>query len=995
MIGLSCANDRLMFRKIAHTAAMVALGFLLSTMSQLRAVRAEGFGVGLLLNPEGSRLFPEVLVLPRNAGKPDLRWKTFDWEYTDVNTRSGRYNLYFYKGEEWTASFAKPQIDSQITHLSGVFSYAPSQKFSYLLFNSHRDFQQANIFNITEGVEGITSTSEATMAIPYWGEAESFRHVSTHEMTHQFQVQKVNQLAAAGMAQEVYSYLPLWFVEGMAEYYSLNGMDAESRFYIRDLLINPDKDHGYTMPKLFEEGDLSFVFVYKVGQAKNDFFETQFGRGTVQRLLEASARSLGKDVDSFQALVSRELKQTPDHLEQQWQDYLKRVYRSEADRLTQSLSAYEEVMAAGENLDLFSISPDGSLIAIREIDPLTGVTSIRLIDQKDHDRKVEVTHDNQAGVLSLYFMQAPILALSDSMIAYVALTVSGPEIEYRSLARDGEGQLTLGDPKRIKIHRSGITEATGPSFSPDNSQLAFVGLSLKGWQNIYIANLKAEGSQDALQQITDGYYSWRTLSWGKDGILASSDQTGNRQYNIFHLDPGTKRVGRITGSIANQLAPEGGPDREKDDFVFQSLASGTYQIHRYTRGEETRLTDVKTQLTSPQLSQGWLYALGFKSGKFHLYRISQDKMLNLRPIQGQINPATEKTWTAELAPLPQGQVRRYKPFISSGTRIDSLSGFFGTGSVGGLSATVSDLMRNYSATADFFTIGNPRLTELDLFLSRLEGRVKWTMGIYRGIFSRVDNQFSQEDMIRTYLRQEYGALGAFEYPFGPFSFMDLELRIGGVDRTDYSDPAFSAQWEATNPGNEFMISPMSRLGYDRVLYEPITGPLRGYSAMVEYDASYYPDRGALSNRMRIDGSYYWNITRRFVLALRAVGGAAWGDTFTDSFLVSSDDIMRGYEFNDPRLYGNYLAAADAEFRFPIGSLFNFPFLRGLLAADVGSVSIKGDQLTKNVSSSCSEGISLDLPPLAINFLLSQPIRTAPGPSVSGSVFHFTLRYLYS
>ena len=45
------------------------------------------------------------------------------------------------------------------------------------------------------------------------------------------------------------------------------------------------------------------------------------------------------------------------------------------------------------------------------------------------------------------------------------------------------------------------------------------------------------------------------------------------------------------------------------------------------------------------------------------------------------------------------------------------------------------------------------------------------------------------------------------------------------------------------------------------------------------------------------------------------------------------------------------------------------------------------------TASASGGFALNIPPLSFSFLVTRPIRVAPGIEESG-VLHFTLRYLY-
>jgi hypothetical protein len=273
------------------------------------------------------------------------------------------------------------------------------------------------------------------------------------------------------------------------------------------------------------------------------------------------------------------------------------------------------------------------------------------------------------------------------------------------------------------------------------------------------------------------------------------------------------------------------------------------------------------------------------------------------------------------------------------------------------------------------------------------GRSKWILGGYSIAQPRLDSDFSTEDTVRTYLHREAGALGTFRYPIGPFSYFDLELRTAAVSRGSFSDPVLEPLWNSQNPGTEFLLAPMVRVGWDHILYEAFTGPLDGGGVLLDLDTSYYPHRDSASQRLRLDTGYYVEIVGRTVLAIQTLTGVSFGGRFNNPFFVSSDDIMRAYPFGDPRLYGNYLLSAKADLRFPIGDLFKFPPLRGLVSYDVGALSAKSASLFEHVAEAYSFGFGLNIPPISFNFIFSYPLREAPGPHNS-SVFHFTLRYLY-
>jgi len=324
------------------------------------AAMAQGIGIAALLNPEGSRLFPQVLLFPRHAGKPDPRWKSFQWRYIDQAAGPAKYRLYFYEGEQWPARFTIPRLQGQVADLTRKFNgFAPNKQFSYILFTSLREFRQANVFFVQEGVQGITSTQEATMAIPYLGDAKAFDHVSTHEMAHQFQVQKINELSAKRGGEDPIAYMPLWFIEGMAEYYSLGGLDPESQTYLRDLALYPDKKRGSVMPKFIDEGGYGFASTYKAGQAKIDFIETHFGIGKAQALLEAGARTLGATITDFQTLLEKELGVPKKELEASWQSYVDLRFRGDPKRFRQTFDSFTEVENSGDRLDFYDVTADG------------------------------------------------------------------------------------------------------------------------------------------------------------------------------------------------------------------------------------------------------------------------------------------------------------------------------------------------------------------------------------------------------------------------------------------------------------------------------------------------------------------------------------------------------------------------------------------------------------------------------------------------------------
>ena len=141
----------------------------------------------------------EAYVVPQRPGRNLVRYFDYHWrdhDYLDDDGSAG-LRLYFYDREYPVARIAGGLIRESWRYLSDRFQYKPSFKVPYILYNTYREFLETNVFAVQEGVLGVTSPQDLRMSLPYAGEREFFKLVSTHEMTHQFHIQKVAERAAS------------------------------------------------------------------------------------------------------------------------------------------------------------------------------------------------------------------------------------------------------------------------------------------------------------------------------------------------------------------------------------------------------------------------------------------------------------------------------------------------------------------------------------------------------------------------------------------------------------------------------------------------------------------------------------------------------------------------------------------------------------------------------------------------------------------------------
>src|SRR5216110_1602724 len=261
------------------------------------------------------------------------------------------------------------------------------------------------------------------MSLPYAGEKGMFKLVSTHEMTHQFHIQKVaERCASAGMESTIGAF-PLWFTEGMAEYYAHNQqLDSETEMFLRDVVLNSNGEIGYDVPTLDEDRPYSYLYTYKYGQAKLVFLSETYGERVIQGVLDQSprlaggGRQRGEPREGFMQLLGHVAGETPAQMNARWQTWArKRVMRTYLDA-KQDLPDVTELKLPDE-LDAFTSSRDGNLIFYRGVERDTARAKLVLIDRRDPSSAHQIAIDQHPGTESLHPVLRSVMAVCDTGVA--------------------------------------------------------------------------------------------------------------------------------------------------------------------------------------------------------------------------------------------------------------------------------------------------------------------------------------------------------------------------------------------------------------------------------------------------------------------------------------------------------------------------------------------------------------------------------------------------
>ena len=168
-------------------------------------------------------------------GRNKVQYEKFKFEIL----RTPHFDIHYYADEKPAAEDAARMLERWNARLSTLFNHPLSERKPIVLYADQPDFQQTNVISeqLDEGTGGVTESMLDRMVLPFTGSYAESDHVIGHEMVHVFQYDIVESKSNTGASLE---RLPLWLVEGMAEYLSLGGEDSHTAMWLRDAVLRND-----------------------------------------------------------------------------------------------------------------------------------------------------------------------------------------------------------------------------------------------------------------------------------------------------------------------------------------------------------------------------------------------------------------------------------------------------------------------------------------------------------------------------------------------------------------------------------------------------------------------------------------------------------------------------------------------------------------------------------------------------------------------------------
>ncbi|HEY0752199.1 MAG TPA: hypothetical protein VGD26_13660, partial [Chitinophagaceae bacterium] len=524
-----------------------------------------------------------LMQVPADAqyfGRNKVNYKELDFRVL----QSPHFEMYHYFNNTGIRNRILQQTEQWYRMHQAIFLDTFKQKNPMLIYANHADFQQTRAIEgqIGVGTGGVTEALKNRVILPVMESNEQTDHVLGHELVHAFQY----HLIINSYSLNAVGNIPLWMVEGLAEYMSIGHVDPHTAIWMRSAVA------ANKLPTIKDlTNKMGEYFPYRWGQAFWSYTTGIYGDTIVRKLFMETAR-----VGYEQAFVNV-LKINHKLFSTRWQEALKNAYsplmagRSSTPTGTRLVHKGN----AGELNIVPSLSPDGKKIAFWTEKNLFSV-DLYVADAETGRNLERVTSNTFASHIDEY----------SSFESSVAWSPDSRQVAFVAFAK-GRNRLIIADATSGKIAREididGVPALSNPTWSPDGKTIVVTGL-VDGHSDLYAYNL----SGGTLRQLTNDRYSDLHPSYSPDGnwIVFATDRNsiGNTTiqhdyaHNIALLNVSTGAVTYMdffTG--ANNLNPVFGSDNNV--IYFLSDRDGFRNMYSYNIGskEIRQLTNLFTGIT--------------------------------------------------------------------------------------------------------------------------------------------------------------------------------------------------------------------------------------------------------------------------------------------------------------------------------------------------------------------------------------------------------------
>jgi Tol biopolymer transport system component len=938
-------------------------------------------------------------------GRNKVQYERFDFKV--LNTE--HFDIYYYPEEEAAVKLAARMAERWYARLSNLLQHELRGRQPLILYAAHPHFQQTNTLSgeIGEGTGGVTESAKRRVILPFAGGLAETDHVLGHELVHAFQYDLAAQTDLQGRPiGPGLQALPLWFIEGMAEYLSIGPIDANTAMWVREASARN------AMPSIDKLDDPDF-FPYRYGHAFWAYVAGRWGDRAVGDLLRAT----GPEGD-IEGAIAGVLGTDQDTLTKEWHDATRRAFAAVYET-TKPASAFGRTLISretgGGDMNLGpALSPDGTRMVFLSERSLFSIDMFvaDVATGKIGRRLVETASDPHFDSLQ-FLSSAGDWAPDNRRFAFAALSGGQPVITIVDADRG----------RRESEHEfKDLGEIYNPAWSPDGRRIAFSALK-GGVLDLYVFDLQSE----QLQQLTNDPFAdldpeWtpdgREIVWVTDRFSSNIETLSFGNYRIAAMSPEQRQPRAFAGfENGRNTNPEFSAD---GTLFFIATPDGIPNVYRQGRtGSATRVTNVVsgvsgiTPLTPAMSAASKAPALVFtvfENDRYTIYATDTSRPSTIGAIATDslsaavLPPANRKpdtvlrvleTPTAGLPPQRAYEVNDYQAKLSldaiSQPTIGVGADQFGTYAAGGISFVFSDMLGEHLLGATVQSTS--RIEETGASVMYLNRTRRWNWGAVvehlpysTGAFAQgvtdVNGQeaFVQQTYRLTQLNSSVSAIT--QYPFSRVQRVEFSagVRRIGFDaeiETQFFSPITGQQFdeqteELPRPDALNLGEATAALVYDSSIFGA-TSPILGRSYRFEYTqlAGSLQYGGLLADYRR-----YFMPVRPFTFAVRGLHYGRYGGDSEDQRLpplfIGYQGLVRGYDIGSfdanecnsvdfstcddfDRLNGSRVAIASAEFRFPLLGLFSRRSFYGPFPVELALFGDAGLAWTSDIKPSFAGG----------------------------------------
>lgn len=902
-------------------------------------------------------------------GKNKVQYNHFDFKVI----KTEHFDVYYYPEMQAAAQQAARMAERWYKRLSQLLEHDLRGRQPLILYANSPHFQQTTAISgaIGEGTGGVTEMFKRRIVLPMGPSLAASDHVIGHELVHAFQIDMTSAGASTlANAAPTALRLPLWMIEGMAEYMSIGHDDAHTAMWMRDAVRKQKEDDKWELPTIKKLENSYAFFPYRWGQSLWSYITGTSGDDALSRIIKSAGRMGG-----YEAAIRRVTGKSPEELSKEWHEAMTEAYQPLME-LTDLVDPDSALLIEGSDYNTLNVSPalspDGGKMVLLSTRDLFSIDLYLADTRTGKFEKKLLSAASDPEFESLQFIKSA-----------GSWDASGKRFVFGAISR-GKAVLSIFDMERKKRVKEIVFDQSGeilsPSWSPDGRRIVFSAQS-NGYTDLFMFDLESE----SLEYLTNDPYADLMPDWSPDGRsiafiterfnseLAILD-VGSLQLAVMDVDTGMVR--RVPAfAHAKNINPQWAPDSSSLYFISdQNGIPNVYNVEVGT-GELSQVTNLFSGIsgitdTSPAITvaqgTGTLAYTQYDDGKYSIYTIEQSKLeakrrepLDFKGMSPSLLPPRTDSESEMIALLKNPlfgltdgedfEPDSYHPklkldYVSQpqlGVGIDR----FGTYAAGGITFHFSDMLGYHNLATSVMTSSRLQDTAAVVAYQNARNRLNWGASLQRipyvyggytggfGSYYGMPAFFEQEVVYR---QVNYDASVFSSYPlsqvqrfelWGGFRAIDFQYETRTWIYSELDGLLLDYQKEKLPAPDSLYLGYLNAaMVYDTSVFGA-TAPIAGQSYILQ--ASPY-----------IGTMNYWGIladfrryvmpVRPFTLAFRLMHygryGLGAGENRFYPIFLGYENMIRGYNSSSlsagegdiyGRLLGDRILVGNIELRFPL------------------------------------------------------------------------------